>query len=165
MLADVLTRRDQQGGHQEHYEGPSVVQLEHNVVDDNPREIELEVLPHRAEGVQHCGAWLCYLRSWKRSRHRSRSRSRFSFGFRSFRLRLQIGWRAEVLVSDGFGALRLPRLAPRNCKARDSILCSGSPVSGLRSPFFGLRSSGDAWRLIELSFWPRRDGHIADKIV
>jgi len=44
MLPDILARRDQQGGHQEHHEGPSIVQLEHYVIDDHPRDIELEDL-------------------------------------------------------------------------------------------------------------------------
>jgi len=61
MLPDILARRDQQGGHQEHHEGPSIVQLEHYVIDDHPRDIELEVLPHRTEGIQHCSTLVIFL--------------------------------------------------------------------------------------------------------
>lgn len=147
MLTDILTGCDQQSGHQEHYEGPSVVQLEHKVVDHHPGEIELEVLPHRTKGVQHCRVAICF---------DPMPRLRFFLNFFGF-LGLSVcyfGW--------GFGPLRLRWLTPRNCKARNYhwLWFSGSRFPDfLRSDFPSdvLRLSGPPYR-VSLSwffvFWP-----------
>lgn len=53
MFTKILTHAHQNGGHQQNYECPSIMQFKNKIVDDHICGIEFQVWYNRTEGAQH----------------------------------------------------------------------------------------------------------------